>query len=591
MAKSTELGFKDLAGILEELEGRFPNLADDDLFVLWFLRAYITESEQAAAGAVAGGSGDKNIDGVLIDDRAKTAFVVQAKYRKSIGTKTEARSDVLAFADVAHRISDPDEDRFKAFLEGMESYTADKLKAVRKCMRSQKYRLRLFYVTMGKVSSVVLKDGIAGVRRAKCDAALEVLDGRRCMVILRDYLDGVAPPIPMLDLEMESSPNVRVNGVANRFDHAAAIESWVFSMSGDAVGELFEQAGVRLFARNIRGFLGGSTAVNEGMVKTLKTEPERFFYYNNGVTIICDAAEKKSSQGRDILQVSNPQVINGQQTTRTLAAERKFAARGSVLVKVICVPRDERADGYDDLVSRIVAGTNWQNAIKPSDLMSNDRRQIELERELRKVGYLYLRKRQTKGEARRLAGGKQYRIIKKEELAQAVAGCELDPSIIRSGRERLFEEAHYAQVFPNSDPEYYLSRYWLMRAVTYGARGKPQRGYAKWMVLNFLWGHIRPLLKGKHRSRVFRRLNESKSYHLLTPLDRAVDKVFVEAIRYYRANRGTGESQLDISQFFRNRKSHHKAFEAFWNSSAKSSDKLLRSCLESIAATLDREAE
>jgi hypothetical protein len=48
-------------------------------------------------------------------------------------------------------------------------------------------------------------------------------------------------------------------------------------------------------------------------------------------------------------------------------------------------------------------------------------------------------------------------------LAQAVAGCDLDPYIIRSGRDKLFEEELYSQVFPNSDPDFYLPRFRLMR--------------------------------------------------------------------------------------------------------------------------------
>jgi hypothetical protein len=31
-------------------------------------------------------------------------------------------------------------------------------------------------------------------------------------------------------------------------------------------------------------------------------------------------------------------------------------------------------------------------------------------------------------------------IVKKEEFAQAVAGCDLDPAIVREGKEYLFEE-------------------------------------------------------------------------------------------------------------------------------------------------------
>lgn len=586
MAALRPIGIKDFKATLSEIGERFGSLAEDDLFVLWFLRAYVTENENDAAAALAGGARDKNIDAVFIDDAARTVFLVQGKYRQAVGTKIESRSDVIGFAEVSHTLCESSESVFRQYSAAMEGATAELAKRARKKLVGERYRLRLFYITLGKVSDSHRDDAKAVVRRAKCDAAIEVIDGKRAMVIFRDYLDGVAPPIPLLDLEMESNPNVRVNGIANRFDDEAGIESWVFSMRGDAVGSLYESSGVRLFARNIRGFLGGSTAVNEGMAKTLQTEPARFFYYNNGITIICDAAEKKSSKGRDILQVSNPQVINGQQTTRTLAGLPRQAAKGSVLVKVICVPRDEKLDGYDDLVSRIVAGTNWQNAIKPSDLMSNDRRQIELERALRKIGYLYLRKRQKKGEARRDAGGKHYRVVKKEELAQAVAGCDLDPAVIRAGRERLFEERLYDQIFPNGDPEFYLSRYWLMRAVTYGARGKPQRAYAKWLVLNFMWSHLRPLVGGKRRLRAFRMMSEKTQADLITPLERAINNAFVEALRYYREHRGVGDTQVDISQFFRNKRSHHTAFAREWDDRRSIAKQPFETAMTKIGAAL-----
>lgn len=186
-----------------------------------------------------------------------------------------------------------------------------------------------------------------------------------------------------LDLEMESGANVKVNGILQRYDHNESIESWVFSMRGDAVAGLFKTGGIRLFARNIRGYLGVKTPVNDGMIATLRSEPHRFFYYNNGVTIICDHAEKRSHKGTDILQISNPQVINGQQTTRTLAANPDEAAKATVLVKVIQIPRSpiEPTIGFESLISSIVQGTNWQNAIKASDLMANDRIQIGIERE------------------------------------------------------------------------------------------------------------------------------------------------------------------------------------------------------------------
>src|SRR5215831_1135615 len=135
-----------------------------------------------------------------------------------------------------------------------------------------------------------------------------------------------------------------------------------------AVSEMHERAGTRLFARNVRGFLG-STEINKNMEATLSREPQFFWYYNNGITIICDAAERIGSHGRDMIRVSNPQVINGQQTTRTLARAKPHKA--SVLVRVIRVPRghDGQPSHFDTPVSQIVSATNSQNAVKPSDLM------------------------------------------------------------------------------------------------------------------------------------------------------------------------------------------------------------------------------
>ena len=40
--------------------------------------------------------------------------------------------------------------------------------------------------------------------------------------------------------------------------------------------------------------------MNQGMEKTLDTEPDHFFYYNNGITIVCDAAERVSHSRRFI---------------------------------------------------------------------------------------------------------------------------------------------------------------------------------------------------------------------------------------------------------------------------------------------------
>ncbi|MGD8453672.1 MAG: AIPR family protein [Phycisphaerae bacterium] len=561
-----KLTLQDLNAAIEDIGSRFPNLSDDDRFVLWFFRAYVTESEERAAEAVAGGSRDKGIDGLLIDDAARVVFLVQAKYRKKLASTTEKRDDVISFASTASQVWNGDARVFQQFTANMEPYSANLLKDARKRVTQQNYRVMTYFVTLGKLSASTRRDAEQIVRKARCDARVEFIDGARAMVLFRDYLDGVAPPIPTLDLEMEKSANVTVNGVSQRYDDLNKIESWVFSMCGDAVATLFDFAGPRIFARNIRGYLGAGTDVNRNMVATLKSEPGKFFYYNNGITIICDEAEKKSRQGKDILQVSNPQIINGQQTTRTLAAHATDARNASVLVKVIRVPRrpDGGSNGFEALVSRIVAGTNWQNKITASDLMSNDRIQIELERSFRKLGYLYIRKRQSKGEARRSAPGKHYRPIKKDEIAQAVAACEMDPAIVRKGKEELFEESSYPKVFPNTDPNFYLARYALRREVAYCARSDRELRYAQWHTLHFVWSRLAPMVRATRKARAFRQLWE-RQREMVSDLSEAIGTAFDVMLRYYRHNAGAGASAVDVSVFFK-QTGHHHRFLTFWDS-------------------------
>ena len=173
---------------------------------------------------------------------------------------------------------------------------------------------------LGKCSGALRDEAARIVRATDGATTFEIFGahGKRIMLLLADYLDGVAPPVPSLDLEIESGAGVRTGCVFNRYDSKTDIESWVFSMSDASIASLYERAGTRLFARNVRGFLG-STEINQGMEATLQGEPDYFWYYNNGVTIVCDEAKHESSRGQNILRVTNPQVINGQQTTRTLA--------------------------------------------------------------------------------------------------------------------------------------------------------------------------------------------------------------------------------------------------------------------------------
>lgn len=369
--------------------------------------------------------------------------------------------------------------------------------------------------------------------------------------------------MPFLDLPIDPRGIVGSDGVVQRYDASTRIESWILSMSGRDLAALYAKAGDRLFARNIRGFLG-DTAINEGMAQTLSREPDNFWYFNNGVTLVCDSARKTSERGHAILRVTNPQIINGQQTTRVLfGAPAAHAKQGAVLVRVISVPRDGEygQDRFERLVSNIVAATNWQNAILPSDLRANDARQVLLQRELARLRYHYMRKRQTKQEAKRLLPNQHWFWLKKEELAQVVAACEFDPVVVRSGKEGLFKQPYYDRIFDSRPIREYLSMYWMGRIVKYQGSGYPDRAYAKWHAMHFLWKHLEPLVRSRAAAGYFRDSFERGRWP--EPLHSAADQVYRALLEFFKAKRGKGPHATDISNFFY-RPHQHEAFDAYW---------------------------
>jgi len=52
------------------------------------------------------------------------------------------------------------------------------------------------------------------------------------------------------------------------------------------------------------------------------------------------------------------------------------------------------------------------------------------------------------------------------------------------------------------------------------------------------------------------------------PLNRAIEKAFAAATKYYHMNRGKGAKAADPSRFFRSKRGRNKEFANFWKSPA-----------------------
>lgn len=90
-----------------------------------------------------------------------------------------------------------------------------------------------------------------------------------------------------------------------------------------------------LFHANVRGHLGVLNPVNREIAATLRgADIHRFFFLNNGITIICDKYLYQS--GGFPVTLHRPQIVNGRQTAETAyAVHRERSSRvGNVTVTV-----------------------------------------------------------------------------------------------------------------------------------------------------------------------------------------------------------------------------------------------------------------
>ena len=170
-------------------------------------------------------------------------------------------------------------------------------------------------------------------------------------------------------------------------------------MSAGELARLVRVHGSRLFERNVRRYLGLSgNRVNEAMAETLRKPEERpnFYFYNNGVTIVCSHFRHNALQ-RDgwRVPVSDLQIVNGGQTVMTawtVAGEvGPDIEEAEVLVRLYELPRDA-----DTLVEAITFATNSQSPVVLRDLKANDARQQKIAISMKELGYTYRPKREER---------------------------------------------------------------------------------------------------------------------------------------------------------------------------------------------------
>ncbi len=193
------------------------------------------------------------------------------------------------------------------------------------------------------------------------------------------------------------------------------------------------------FEDNVRVYLKQRSKINRNIRETaLSDESQRFFYFNNGITITCSSFNYPASRRSPIIELENIQIVNGSQTIHAL--HDAFCQDISKFedMDILCRIYETR---NEKLSTDIAEYTNSQNPVKSRDIRSNDFIQKKLESELIIKGFFYERKKNQHFEqAKRLR-------IDAEKVGQALMAFYNNLPAEAKNKKRLIFSEKYDSIF------------------------------------------------------------------------------------------------------------------------------------------------
>lgn len=387
------LHVKQIEGALRKVFGSLVDVTDvsqaagdkDKTFLSRALAAFAilqlsgtTPSE--AAASVTDGTSDNGVDAIYYDSSGKLLYVVQAKWH-SDGNGSFSRSDVMKFTTGFDDLANLRFDRFNEKVKRREQL-------IRQALNDSQATFLLVLVHTGTNDLAAepardLQDKLDYYNDSENPEAIELLKAR----VLKQS-------------EIHSMLARGTQGVP--IDLEVALQNWGEASSPYAVyGQVAASDVARWWAdhypqivsQNIRMFLGSDTEVNLGLQQTLFTEPEHFWHFNNGITVLCREIRPKLLGGKSketgFFTCTDVRIVNGAQTAGSIKAafdkKPEHVEQAKVQVRFIAVADSEPVTLRD----AITKATNTQNRINRQDFVALDPEQQRLRTELAIEGLTY----------------------------------------------------------------------------------------------------------------------------------------------------------------------------------------------------------
>jgi len=356
---------------LSDLKGN----SEDDLrnaFLSRSLAAYSLTltakiDNKTAAESVIDGYGDNGIDAIYFDKDELSVYVVQSKW-KSSGRGTPELGDVRNFIAGFKDLINGEFGRFNSKVAKMKDRISEALDNVQ-----VKFILVMAYTGRDPLSedaNRAIQDIISDLNDPTELVSIKVLRLNELYKAVAGQAEGAPIKLEVLlrDWGQIDDPYTAYYGQVDAID----IANW------------WHEYAERLFAPNLRKFLG-STDVNEGIIETLKEKPASFWYFNNGITIICNNIRLKpigrGSKKSNVFDCEGVSVVNGAQTVGSIAKATAInpdlVKKARVMTRFISL--ENCPEGFAQDITR---ATNTQNRIERRDFVSLDDEQKRLEVDL-----------------------------------------------------------------------------------------------------------------------------------------------------------------------------------------------------------------
>lgn len=337
-----------------------------------------------AAQSVTDDYHDMGIDAIYNDTVQKKLILVQSKWRKD-GTGSVSQEEAHVFAEGVDRIINLE-------LQGCNKKIAAKQPEIDAAIHDMDYQIESIFCHTGSqgmdtyalrpINDLLGRTNIAGSNELLTFSEVKLQEVYQFLANGQNSDNIILDNVVLTNWGMVDTP----------------FKAYYGTVSVSAIGEWYNQYGNRLFAKNIR-YYKGSTEVNQGIKDVLRNEPENFFYYNNGIKLLCKKITRKILHGTTremgLFVLEGVSLVNGAQTTGTIgtlfAESPEILTTANVLIQMI-----DLGDSDEAQATQITKLSNTQNRIDGKDFASLDPNQERLRMELNFAGIKYLYKSGSK---------------------------------------------------------------------------------------------------------------------------------------------------------------------------------------------------